>query len=63
MGATNTRHRPLVAGIEISASDGDVGTLTGLATRDSDGKNVLVTCLHVGVTGGLTRERVYYYPV
>ena len=48
MGLSNTRHRPLVAGVEISASDGNSGTLTGLATRDSDGKKVLVTraCSH-----------------
>ena len=47
MGAANTRHRPLTAGIGVSDSDGTQGTLTGLATRRSDGKKVLVTNLHV----------------
>ena len=47
MGVTNTFHRPLTAGIGISASDGSSATLTGLATRRADGKRVLVTNLHV----------------
>ena len=47
MGVANTRHRPLMAGIGVSDSVGTQGTLTGLATRRSDGKRVLVTCLHV----------------
>ena len=57
MGATNTEHRPLVSGIWVWSGKKDEeenriesitrGTLTGLATRNSDGKKFLVTCLHV----------------
>ena len=52
MGAIRPRHRPLLAGIGIKASDGSYGTLTGLATRNSDGEKVLVTNLHVVSTSG-----------
>ena len=59
MGATNTHHRPLVSGIRIVSAKmlGSTlqsisrGTLTGLATRNSDGKKVLVTNLHVMIGG------------
>ena len=55
MGVPSTFHRPLVSGIEIQSGkevDGqlqytDSGTLTGLATRNSNDTKVLVTCLHV----------------
>ena len=55
MRATNTFHRPLVSGIRIeSVKEVDnspqviaLGTLTGLATRNSDGKKMLVTNMHV----------------
>ena len=57
MGDTTSFHRPLVAGIGIRASDGTAGTLTGLATRNSDGKKVLVTNLHV--VAGVTDSREY----
>lgn len=43
------RHRPLRAGVGFTTPIGSgrgVGTLTGLATRNSDGKKVLVTNLH-----------------
>ena len=61
MGANNDHHRPLVSGILVKSARkvGDqlqyisTGTLTGLATRNSDSKKkVLVTNLHVlsGVT-------------
>lgn len=57
------RHRPLLSGLKIDAlsknDDGTYtrvnrGTLTGLATRKSDGKKVLVTCPHkrLGMTSG-----------
>ena len=52
MGKRLGYHRPLMAGISIIGHpNGGEGTLTGLA-RNSDGKKVLVTCLHVmtGVT-------------
>ena len=52
---TDKQHRPLVSGILIRSGkivnnepqEIEFGTLTGLATRDSDGKKVLVTNLHV----------------
>lgn len=53
---SNEEHRPLRAGLWIRTakpndSGGldviDRGTLTGLATRKSDGAKVLVTCKHV----------------
>ncbi len=55
MGQTNTHHRPLVSGIHVKSARtvGDQlhhlagGTLTGLATQNSDGNRVLVTNLHV----------------
>ncbi len=53
MSGTNASHTTLLAGIGILASNGNagspkgIGTLTGLATRDSDGEKVLVTNLHV----------------
>ena len=58
MGETSDHHRPLTSGIRIQSARTvggqtehiDSGTLTGPATRNSDGKKVLVTCLHV-VTG------------
>ena len=37
MAKTKARHRPLLAGIGIRTSGGGAGTLTGLATRNSDG--------------------------
>ncbi len=48
MGELHERHSTLLAGIKV-ASSADVlpGTLTGLATRNADGKRVLVTCRHV----------------
>ena len=48
MGELHERHSTLLAGIKV-ASSADVlpGTLTGLATRNADGKRVLVTNLHV----------------
>ena len=46
MRGTRTRHRSLEAGIGIKVTAGNYGTLTGLATRNSDGKKVLVTNLH-----------------
>ncbi len=65
MGSTNNKeHRPLVAGIRILTArenaEGIVeifnnGTLTGLVTRNTDGKNFLVTCQHV-MTGDVTRS-------
>ena len=69
MGATNTHHRPLVSGIEIKSGRrvngnlltvGGGGTLTGLATRTSDGKKVLVTNQHViaGTDDGAFRDLV-----
>ena len=66
MGVTTSRHRPLLAGIGIKASDGRSGTLTGLATRHSDGKKVLVTNLHVVSTSGWTvsgSEEMYQWAV
>ena len=64
MGATSAYHRPLVSGIRVVNVKRDederilssgAGTLTGLATRDSDGKKVLVTNLHV-ITGSIQRN-------
>ena len=58
MGDRNTYHRPVMAGIKIATKNrgssqmNDVGTLTGLATRLSDNKTVLVTNLHVVSTNG-----------
>ena len=50
MSRTKDNHRPLLSGIEITSRIGETnlryvgaGTLTGLATRNSDGKKVLVT--------------------
>ena len=54
MGGTRDKHRPLLSGIQIKSGTGrhsvrsvGAGTLTGLATRNSDGRKVLVTNLHV----------------
>ena len=54
MGGTRDKHRPLLGGIQIKSGTGrhsvrsvGAGTLTGLATRNSDGRKVLVTNLHV----------------
>ena len=48
MGELHEHHSPLLAGIKVASSaDINPGTLTGLATRNSDGKRVLVTNLHV----------------
>ncbi len=55
MGVTRAYHRPLVSGIMVISAKkvGKMiqniggGTLTGLATRNSDGKKMLVTNLHV----------------
>ena len=57
MGVVSSRHRPLMAGLQILAPGSRpgtraYGTLTGLATRNSDGKRVLVTNLHVVSAGG-----------
>ena len=55
MGITKTYHRPLVSGIAVLSGKTvenrieiiGTGTLTGLATRNSDDAKVLVTNLHV----------------
>ncbi len=55
MGVTRAYHRPLVSGIMVITAKQvenriqniGGGTLTGLATRNSDGKKMLVTNLHV----------------
>ena len=53
MGDRNAYHRPVMAGIKIatkntgSSKKNSEGTLTGVATRLSDNKTVLVTNLHV----------------
>ena len=56
MGSSKTKHRPVQAAIRISGGrtldDGTIqelnwGTLTGVATRNSDKKRMLVTNLHV----------------
>ena len=54
MTRTRDNHRPLVSGLRIMSKTGTIntlhvgsGTLTGLATRNSDGKKMLVTNLHV----------------
>ena len=54
MGEPRDYHRPLVSGIQIKSGTGPfsirtvgAGTLTGLATRNSDGKKMLVANLHV----------------
>ncbi len=64
MGESNTNHRTLVSGIQIKGAVPvglanvpgvhGTGTLTGLATRNSDNKRVLVTNAHVlvGLTAG-----------
>ena len=52
---TNKSHRPLLSGIWVTSAkmvDGVLkpiqsGTLTAVATRNSDNKKVLVTCKHV----------------
>ena len=52
---TGERHRPLLSGIRIlSGTEGryaigqdGAGTLTGLATRNSDGRKMLGTNMHV----------------
>ena len=45
MSELTTFHRPLLGGVQVESAV--FGTLTGLATRRSDGKRVLVTNLHV----------------
>ena len=61
LGATTTDHSSVVSGLQVKMKQdmGNVvadlsrgGTLTGLATRKSDGKKLLVTCRHV-VAGGI----------
>ena len=58
MGDRNTYHRPVMAGIKIATKNrgcpekNSEGTLTGVATRLSDNKTVLVTNLHV-MTGSV----------
>ena len=54
MSGTRDYHRPLVSGIHMQSGTGSfsirtvgAGTLTGLATRNSDVKKMLVTNLHV----------------
>ncbi|MCY3542781.1 MAG: hypothetical protein OXH22_01865 [Chloroflexi bacterium] len=54
MSRTRDKHRPLLSGLRIMSRIGEIntllvgsGTFTGLATRNSDGKKVLVTNLHV----------------
>ena len=64
MGRPRFHHRPLVSGIRIKSTRSgggqhrylETGTLTGLATRNSDGRKVLVTNLHVmaGTTDNYT---------
>ncbi len=62
MGDRNTYHRPVMAGIKITTKtrgcpDKNLdGTLTGVATRRSDNKPVLVTNLHVVSVGTWTVE-------
>ena len=73
------RHRPLTAGLIIIpgqdtvGEDGTVtgiapgvsggGTLTGLATRDSDGKRVLLSAMHVFVGSiGQGADRTFANP-
>ncbi len=59
MGERTGYHRPLMAGIAIKGREPDEqGTLTGIATRISNGvrQKVLVTCLHVLAGGRLTIE-------
>ncbi len=59
MGTYTMRHRPLIAGLKIQAARArqgnpptpKAGTLTGLATRNSDGKRVLVACRHTLMHG------------
>ena len=60
MGTTDTHHSTLVSGL-LALSGRKVGnqiqpissgTLTGVATRNSDGKKVLATCLHIVSTKG-----------
>ena len=70
MGATNTRHRPLVGGILVTSAVtvGDQlrvqggGTLTGLATRNSDNKKVLASNLQVARRSKLA-HRVIRLPI
>ncbi len=60
MGRTTEYHRPLVSGIGVVSARRvnnqlqtiTIGTLTGLATRNSDGKKMLVTNSHV-MTGDI----------
>ena len=60
MPSTSTKHRPLFSGLRIESQRPETptlgpgegfevaaGTLSGVATRDSDGAQVLVTNLHV----------------
>ena len=59
LGGASSRHRPLMAGIGVYAPNVRLpgttlpffGTLTGIARRNSDNSEVLVTCLH-NLTGG-----------
>ena len=71
MGNYAERHRPVMAGLRIKATrtiggkpaTARVGTLTGLATRNSDGKQVLVTCMHTmahGFGNAINHSEVMY---
>ena len=71
MTRTEDRHRPLLSGIKIISGTGQgpiqrisAGTLTGVATRNSDGKKVLVTNLHVmaGTNPGPSNTSFYRNP-
>ena len=56
----NVYHRPVMAAIKIATKNkgapekNSEGTLTGVATRLSDNKTVLVTNSHVRTTNGWT---------
>ena len=61
MPSQHEKHRPVIGGIIIGVAftragnmllQIDKGTLTGLATRNSDGKKVLVTRPHIVSVSG-----------
>ena len=60
MGTTDAHHSTLVSGLLVQSGRKvgnqiepiSSGTLTGLATRDSDGKKVSITYLHLVSTKG-----------
>ena len=67
MSGTGNLHRPLLSGIKITSRMGSPishryvgeGTLTGLATRNSDRKKMLVTNLHVMAAAGVDVDRTF----